>query len=83
MTNPFNDPRTSAAAAIRPKRSARFGLALLKSRDEQRQQLACDIAEFERRQRVHILPDGFCEGLSRYDPDHLSLFGVLHVWSHG
>lgn len=83
MTNPFNDPRTSAAAAIRPKRAARFGLALLKSRDQQRQQLACDIAEFEQTRRVTTLPDGFCDGLSRYDPDHFSLFGVLHVGSHG
>ena len=78
--NPFNSPQYNSKAVIRPRRSSRSGLALLNSHYLQKEQLNQDMTDFEKGHAVECLPEGICQGLSRYDPENLSLFGELYEW---
>ena len=84
--NPTSNLKYSDAAysMAHRSRSKPLGLALLADRDQQREQLQQDMAVFEKNHVVTCLQQGICQGLGKFEPENLSLFGVLNEWSsHG
>ena len=86
MNNPSSSSIKYSDAAFpqRLPRQRRTGLALLESHDQQRQQLHQDVHGWlQSGHRIQVLSDGICQGLSKYDPENLSLFGAMNEFDYG